>query len=877
MVTYENCTPVDQGDYTEVVVPANTGNARITVGSGETLEGLRVDLSASNNRIKFVASGTGWTLRNIAVDGLSDYHDPTGIKTFGLIAHGECLMENIYVGDGSQYYDGPGSSNGAMWLSPDSTGHLVLRRIYARNWKDNAYYLSSARNCEIDFYDSFAANSNHANFRVGSEDAHIERCSSVYTRNVFGGRAVWGWDDGSGPTDIWVNNCNIVGGPEWAFWAGEKSYPDAVIHVNNTDWSGTVVDSLGTVSFESGNTTNPDPNWVPPGCPTTPEAAYLGQDAGGGARSTRPSAGSKPTLGDGPAVAPIRWDTQADWEAGTSSFVDPHTESLSFGYGVTDLDSTEVFYNMAHYDTGGGVLYDDSGNDNDASANGSVAFGQSQPWSRRSIAVDDAGQGYLTISDADVTDPAISDELTILAVVRRHGAQQPHATILTHPAQYYFQIDGDEGHSVNTWTYESSGIGHGYYPTTATVPDNQWSVIAMTEGTDGERIVAIDGVTESFVTGTTLQGTSSSHLIGGEGGSLGRFFDGDIGYLALGLSKMTDGDLISLTTPTAQTGTWTSATKSFEHAVAPQFSNLVYDLNGETLRLTVVGSPNTAEEESHTLTLTGDTPKIPWTDTHTNIRITAEFEVSGFTASAVLSDVTLGSPPAVVSAATKSRSVSDGVTASVSVIHIPTTSDATYAVAGSDGRVGATATGILGGTFPPAALSDATEASGSGTATSTGTPPTNTATATSADISGGRTSRVTQPVQNTSVEQATNIGASSPRPSDVPASLSTGTTADGGGASVPRAAVAPAGESAIPTTVIGAGVASAEPTSGGEVLSADVTGTRIAPATEPTHTTTVPSATGTLRNSTAYGTIPATYKRTWYLDASVEREDGVSW
>jgi len=51
-------------------------------------------------------------------------------------------------------------------------------------------------------------------------------------------------------------------------------------------------------------------------------------------------------------------------------------------------------------------------------------------------------------------------------------------------------------------------------------------------------------------------------------------------------------------------------------------TNLAYARNGETISVTVVGSPGTADEEQNTVTLAGDTEyTLSWGQPHTDFRV----------------------------------------------------------------------------------------------------------------------------------------------------------------------------------------------------------------------------------------------------------------
>lgn len=275
MVSITGMTVTDEGTHRVGKVPANT-TGRISVGDNETFEGFLIDQTAPNSRAKITANGSNWTIRNVGFKGKDDVDDPTGIKLIGMVAHGECLVENVYGGDGAVYYNGAGGSSGLMWLSPESTGNLTVRGVWAEDWKDNGMYLSSRHNGRVIIEDSVAINNYHANFRLGqvgpSARSVVRNSFSAFSDFGGLGRGVWGWGD----SFVEVDECVIPAPGEYAFWAGSKTSTGTEIHVSNTEWSGGVAETYGDVSYGAGNTKNPDPNWIPTGVVTSAENAAKG-------------------------------------------------------------------------------------------------------------------------------------------------------------------------------------------------------------------------------------------------------------------------------------------------------------------------------------------------------------------------------------------------------------------------------------------------------------------------------------------------------------------------------------------------------------------------------------------------------------------------
>ena len=249
---------------------------------GETLENVLFDCTASDTRVSIKATGENWTIRNIGIKGVHDQSG--GHAVFALEAAGgtECRVENLWMGDGSSVYDGAGSSETAVWVSPESSGPITFRHCYFDGWKDNAIYASSPGregNGAITIDSCYAANNNHADYRIGSTGSVIKNSVVEHTRSGSGIRGVWCWyNDG-----LEIRNCDIdVNGYGAAIHAGPES-PGGVT-VYDSELSGALVENgrgNGSITLASGNGDSPDTS-VPDGVPSSPEEAASGTSAQSG-------------------------------------------------------------------------------------------------------------------------------------------------------------------------------------------------------------------------------------------------------------------------------------------------------------------------------------------------------------------------------------------------------------------------------------------------------------------------------------------------------------------------------------------------------------------------------------------------------------------
>lgn len=96
-----------------------------------------------------------------------------------------------------------------------------------------------------------------------------------------------------------------------------------------------------------------------------------------------------------------------------------------------------------------------------------------------------------------------SSEITIEAWIKPKSYQQDHATICTKNREYYFQLDGygsgNEG-KLACYTYYDNNGGQGgssYNHSNAQIPLDEWTHVAFTEDSTGQRKLYIDGELDS--------------------------------------------------------------------------------------------------------------------------------------------------------------------------------------------------------------------------------------------------------------------------------------------------------------------------------------------------------------------------------------------
>ena len=93
---------------------------------------------------------------------------------------------------------------------------------------------------------------------------------------------------------------------------------------------------------------------------------------------------------------------------------------------------------------------------------------------------------------------------------------------------------------------------------------------------------------------------------------------------------------------TRLTSSLTTATKSFGGGVQPDLENLQYSLNGESITITVIGSPGTASEEQVTQSLGGASSyTLSWANDHTDFRVKIQMDTGDVNTTPTLQNVDL--------------------------------------------------------------------------------------------------------------------------------------------------------------------------------------------------------------------------------------------
>ncbi|SIS00702.1 hypothetical protein SAMN05421752_10760 [Natronorubrum thiooxidans] len=358
------------GDYEEVVVDAYD-SVTYTVGSGETLENLLIDISAPHAKFYIRANGRDWTVRNIGIKGTWD--DDTKEEPFivNVSSGGTGHVENFYWADGTAPFDKQRTYGGAAtgcYIANAHSGTLVMENLNLQGFSDNGVYGSSpgdlpshpsggGGNGQVIIRNSYAANCAPAGFRLGSDGSRLENCVVTNcTRNY------WGFY-----RDTEIVDCDLSDTSQHGDIVVSDSHWDdnATVTVENTYFERT--GKHGSKGRVVGSSADRTPRTRPDqveGVPLTPEEAALGSSS---AEPSLPSNGDDGTRDED--------DDSDEDEIGAD---DRHL--LAF---VTDTNARNARYEFtaegpvdfasAPYDSpSGGNIEGGPGNDSIDEANGAV-------------------------------------------------------------------------------------------------------------------------------------------------------------------------------------------------------------------------------------------------------------------------------------------------------------------------------------------------------------------------------------------------------------------------------------------------------------------------------------------------------------------------
>ncbi|MFC7045715.1 hypothetical protein ACFQH6_10125 [Halobacteriaceae archaeon GCM10025711] len=90
-------------DYETVKVPAGETKV-VSVGTGDTLENVLYDVTASGAHVLIRAWGDDWTIRNVGIKGAMEEFDGNVVAAGVDDPNSSAVVENFYLGDGLVNY-----------------------------------------------------------------------------------------------------------------------------------------------------------------------------------------------------------------------------------------------------------------------------------------------------------------------------------------------------------------------------------------------------------------------------------------------------------------------------------------------------------------------------------------------------------------------------------------------------------------------------------------------------------------------------------------------------------------------------------------------------------------------------------------------------
>lgn len=301
-------TPIDHGDYTEYVVDAG-GRINVEMGDGDRFGEAHINIENSGAGARIIGYSSSVTNREYLVENVA----VTGIQAKGRgfllmpSTNDEAVFRNCWFGGGAEWtgsqYDNPGGA----WHAPTMTGHITYDRCYMgvsnhpesspHGFTDNGWYCSApfdnnGTQGTVTWRNCWGSNHN-ATYRGG----HGDRVINCYAAGQV--RGIWLLGNAA-PGSMIVEDSvlNDVGQEGRSIYYAMVNSSGTTIEISGSSYGDVGIN--GNLIDAGGNDRNPS-HYVPEGCPTTPEQAYLGE--GGGGDPTPPPDPTEPF--DDPVC--VRW------------------------------------------------------------------------------------------------------------------------------------------------------------------------------------------------------------------------------------------------------------------------------------------------------------------------------------------------------------------------------------------------------------------------------------------------------------------------------------------------------------------------------------------------------------------------------------------
>jgi hypothetical protein len=278
-------------DYETVTVSAG-GHHSVSLGSGDTLENVLIDISADGATFDINADGAGWEIRNVGIKGVWDQYEKEEPVTLAADAGSTGVVDNFYFADGCP--DDTYAGVTGIYVYKHHAGTVRINNVNIQDMPDNAIYASTPGRPSdpnhswdngaggvVEITNSYAADCQASHFRLGSQGSFVK--NSVAVGGAGGHRGVLGRFN-----DTKTIDCDFSGHDFGDVCCGSHSWEDstnATVTVENcrfgtTDPPDGNMSYTGTIVGSSAGTplrTSPD---EVDGVPLSAEEAASGETAG---------------------------------------------------------------------------------------------------------------------------------------------------------------------------------------------------------------------------------------------------------------------------------------------------------------------------------------------------------------------------------------------------------------------------------------------------------------------------------------------------------------------------------------------------------------------------------------------------------------------
>jgi hypothetical protein len=348
----------------------------------------------------------------------------------------------------------------------------------------------------------------------------------------------------------------------------------------------------------------------------------------------------------------VTWETATDWDNAVDrqgvvhdTVADRSDASLlQLGYPVEDPGGSALGAYWPHDEDSGGTLNDRSGNGNDGTVNGAsqsqTGFGQTTAYQF------DGTDDYIKVPDSATLDG--SGGFTISMWIKPLDIKvNDWSKRILH--KEYSDVGGTQQDESWGWSYTGDGTEHLWFGertngsygnslNSGILSADTWYHMAVTrDGSDGSAALYQDGAQQE--TTTFSWASNSNPIIWCErSNSYSQAVIDEVLLFQRGFSAQEVSDYLYI----SQGSYLTTATKTVSTAGKPDLTDLDYDLNGESIDVTAIGSPGAAGEERVTQTLDGASSySLSWSNPHTDFRVQPEPEVADPTNSPVVRSISL--------------------------------------------------------------------------------------------------------------------------------------------------------------------------------------------------------------------------------------------